>query len=297
MTTSAVTTPDGRSLEVLDAGPEDGYPLVFHFGTPSAAVDLPFLTGPARSRGLRVVSFSRPGYGGSTPRPEGATSGTVADGVSDTRTVLDHLGIDEFVTVGWSGGGPRALGCAALLPDRCRAAASVAGVAPDDEIDWDVREGMAPENVEEFTRVREGPEALDAFLQTQSGIFSVTAQELAESLGGLAPEADRAVLTGEVAEALASTFRAAGRQGTVGWRDDDLALFRPWGFDVGAIDVPVAIWAGTVDTMVPVRHGEWLGAHVSGARTHVLEGEGHISLMVRCEQILDDLRELAGLDR
>jgi pimeloyl-ACP methyl ester carboxylesterase len=293
MTTTMVTTPDGRGLEVQDSGPDDGYPLVFHLGTPSAAVDLPFITRPAQARGLRVISCSRPGYGGSTPRPDGATS-TVADDVADTCAVLDHLGVDDFVTIGWSGGGPRALGCAALLPDRCRAAASVAGIAPDTEIDWDVREGMAPENVEEFTAVREGPVALDAFLQTQSDLFSVTGEQLAESLGGLAPDADRAVLTGEVADALASCFRAAGRQGTIGWRDDDLTLFRPWGFDVGAIVVPVAVWAGTVDTMVPVRHGEWLAAHVSGARTHLVAGEGHISLMVRCERILDDLLELAG---
>ena len=98
------------------------------------------------------------------------------------------------------------------------------------------------------------------------------------------------------AEALAATFRAAGRQGVVGWRDDDLTLFRPWGFDVGAIDVPVSVWAGRADTMVPVRHGEWLAAHIPGARSHFLEDEGHISLMVGSDRIVDDLLDLAGAD-
>lgn len=290
-----VPTPDGRTLEVLDSGPEDGFPLVFHFGTPSAAVDVPFLAGPAKERGLRLVTFSRPGYGGSPPRPDGATSATVADDVTDTAAVLDHLGVEEFVTVGWSGGGPRALGCAALLPDRCRAAACVAGVAPDDQIDWDVREGMAEENVEEFTAMMESTEALEAFLERQTGLFSVTGEQLADSLGGLAPDADRAVLTGEVAATLAASFRAAGQQGIVGWRDDDLTMMRPWGFDLGGVAVPVSIWAGQADTMVPFRHGEWLATHVAGARAHLLPDEGHISLMVRAERILDDLLDLAGL--
>lgn len=292
-----VPTPDGRTLEVLDAGAGDGYPLVFHFGTPSGAVELPFLAGPAKARGLRLISYSRAGYGGSSPRSEGATSATVADDVTDTRTVLDALGVADFVTIGWSGGGPRALGCAALLPGRCRAAACVAGVAPGDRIDWDIREGMAEENIEEFTAMLESIEALETFLERQTGFFTVTGAQVADSLGGLAPEVDRAVLTPEIADTLAAGFRAAGRQGIVGWRDDDLTLMRPWGFDLGTVEVPVSIWAGAADTMVPFRHGEWLAAHVAGARAHLLADEGHISLMVRPDRILDDLLDLAALGR
>jgi pimeloyl-ACP methyl ester carboxylesterase len=219
----------------------------------------------------------------------------IADDVADTAAVLDHLGAADFVTIGWSGGGPRALGCAALLPGRCRAAACIAGLAPTDEIDWDVREGMAEENVDEFTAMLAGRSELHAFLEEQAGIFSVTAEQLAESLGGLAPPADRAVLTGELAEALAASFRGAGRQGVVGWRDDDLALVRPWGFSVADVTVPVAVWAGTEDTMVPFRHGEWFAAQVPGARAHLMEGEGHISLIGHAERILDDLLDLAGV--
>jgi pimeloyl-ACP methyl ester carboxylesterase len=154
---------------------------------------------------------------------------------------------------------------------------------------------MAPENVEEFTAMMEGLETLEAYLGRQTDFFSVTGEQVAESLGGLAPPADRAVLTGEVAETLAASFRAAGRQGVVGWRDDDLTLIRPWGFDLAEIEVPVSVWAGAADTMVPFRHGEWLAKHVAGARAHLLPDEGHISLMVRAERILDDLLDLAGL--
>lgn len=292
-----IPTPDGRTLEVLDAGPADGFPLVYHHGTPQGAVPFPTLERAAAEHGLRVISYSRPGYGGSSPRPNGATTAQVADDATDTATVLDHLGINEFLTIGWSGGGPRALACAALLPDRCRAAACCVGIAPADEYDGDIRTGMAEENVTEYTAVFAGVDALEAFLQTQTGFFTVSADEVAVGLGALAPPVDRAALTGDLAEYLAASVNAAGRQGIVGWRDDDLTHTRPWGFDLGDIRVPVSVWQGRLDTMVPFAHAEWLAANVAGARAHLVEGEGHISLMQKASAILSDLRQLGGLGR
>src|SRR5205085_740620 len=125
----------GRSIEVLTAGDPDGIALLFHGGSPSAVAEFPTLDEVAAEHGLHLVSYSRPGYGASTPRP---ASGRYADDVEESVAVLDHLGVDDFLTVGWSGGGPRALACAALLPGRCRAAASLAGVAPfgAEGLDW-----------------------------------------------------------------------------------------------------------------------------------------------------------------
>lgn len=291
-----VTTSDGRTLEVLVAGPDDGYPLVFHHGTPMAAVPFPFLERPALERGLRVICYSRPGYGGSTPRPDGPTTATVADDAADTATVLDHLGHDDFVTLGWSGGGPRALSCAALLPERCRAAACGVGIAPREEFDGDVRDGMGAENVEEYTAAFTGQAALEEFLTGQADLFSVSGEQVAAAMGDLVPPVDRAALTGEMADTLAASFRRAGAQGIVGWRDDDLTHLRPWGFRVGDITVPVAVWQGQEDRMVPFAHAEWLAANVAGARAHFAEGEGHLSLLNQLGVILDDLLGLAGLE-
>ncbi|WP_206062766.1 alpha/beta fold hydrolase [Nocardioides piscis] len=293
--TAIIATDDGRTLEVLDAGPEDGFPLVYHHGTPQGAVPFPTLERAAAEHGLRVISYSRPGYGASSPRPDGATTAQVADDAADTATVLDHLGVGDFLTIGWSGGGPRALACAALLPDRCLAAACCVGIAPADEYDGDIRDGMAEENVAEYTAVFAGAEALEAFLETQTGLFTVSAEEVAEALGALAPPVDRAALTGELAEYLAASVNAAGRQGIVGWRDDDLSHTRPWGFDLGDIRVPVSVWQGRLDAMVPFAHAEWLAANVAGARAHLVEGEGHLSLMQKAPTILQELRQLGGL--
>lgn len=295
--TEHVTTPDGRTLEVLVSGVEGGYPLVFHHGTPMAAVPFPFLERPAVERGLRVICYSRPGYGGSSPRPDGPTTATVADDATDTATILDHLGHDEFVTLGWSGGGPRALACAAMLPTRCRAAACGVGIAPHEEFDGDVRDGMGAGNVEEYTAALAGQAALEAFLDSHADAFSATGEDVAESLGDdLVSQVDRDALTGELADTLAASFRRAGTQGIVGWRDDDLTHLRPWGFQVGDITVPTAVWQGREDRMVPFAHAEWLAANVAGTRAHLVEGEGHISLMASIGTILDDLLDLGKVN-
>src|SRR5688500_15662124 len=110
-----VPGPDHRSIEALVGGDADGVALLFHGGSPSAVAEWSVLDDAARDAGLRLVTYSRPGYGASTPRVE---AGAYVDDVADSVAALDHLGVDEFVTAGWSGGGPRALACAALLPER-----------------------------------------------------------------------------------------------------------------------------------------------------------------------------------
>ncbi|WP_246456131.1 alpha/beta fold hydrolase [Nocardioides mesophilus] len=163
-----VPTPDGRTLEVLTFGEPGGFPLLYHSGHPSAAVHDPLIDRAARANGLRVVTYSRPGYGSSTPRP---APYYVADDIQDSAEILRHLGIEDFVTLGWSGGGPRALGCAALMAAHCRAAATLAGVAPYDADGLDWFAGMAPENVEEYTAAAAGREAYQVWCERETPDF------------------------------------------------------------------------------------------------------------------------------
>jgi pimeloyl-ACP methyl ester carboxylesterase len=288
-----VRSGDGRDLEVLRQGPEDGLPLVFHCGTPNAPVEFPLLTDAVVARGWQLVAYSRPGYAGSTPHEGHA----VADAASDVAAILDHLELDRFVTLGWSGGGPHALACAALLPDRCRAAASLAGVAPFDADGLDFLAGMGPENVEEFGAAAESRAALETYLEGHApSRDEITGEGMAAALGGLVSDVDRAALTGELADVLAAMFRRALTSGLAGWRDDDLAFATPWGFDVSDITVPVSIWQGAQDRMVPFEHGEWLAANIPGARAHLYDDEGHISLTQQLPRIVDDLAQVAVSD-
>jgi pimeloyl-ACP methyl ester carboxylesterase len=282
----------GRALEVLLAGPADGAALVLHGGTPSAAEIFRPFTDAAASRGLRTITYSRPGYGASTPAP----GRTVADGATDTAAILDALDVEDFVTIGWSGGGPHALACAALLRERCTAAVSLAGVAPygADGLDW--LAGMGEENVEEFTLAAAGEAALTPWLQAQAeGLAAVTGADVAAALGGLVSEVDSRAVTGDFADFLAASFRKAVSTGVAGWRDDDLAFVRAWGFDPAAIAAPVAVWQGAQDRMVPYGHGVWLASRLPQVRDHLLEDEGHLSLIVGAmDRILDDLLDMAA---
>jgi len=208
----------GRRLEVLVSGPESALPLVFHNGTPAGLVAFEPMLAAAADRGLRTVMYARPGYGASTPSP----GRSVADAAGDVAAVLDDLSAGEFVTAGWSGGGPHALACAALLPGRCRGVASIAGVAPPtaDGLDWTA--DMADENITEFGAAMAGEAELVAFLTAEAAeLRDVTADQVVAGLGDLASDVDKAVITGEFAGYLAAAFRASVAAGIDGWRDDD----------------------------------------------------------------------------
>lgn len=289
---------DGRTIEVLLGGDPDGFPLLWHGGSPSAAVPFDRFDAAVAAAGLRLVTLSRPGYGASTPRPLPADRAPAyADDVPDTLAVLAHLGLDRVLCAGWSGGGPRALACAALLPHRVVAAASVAGVAPSGMPDLDWSAGMAPENQAEYAAAAAGAQAYEDYLSEDfAGILEAGPADVVASLGALLTEVDRAVVVDEVAQWLTDVFHKAAAQGVRGVRDDGLAAVAPWGFDLADVTVPSSIWQGSDDAMVPPSHGAWLAAHVPGARAHLLDGEGHLTLVTtRLGDVLADLRDLAGL--
>jgi pimeloyl-ACP methyl ester carboxylesterase len=283
---------DGRDIDVLTAGPDGGLALVVHQGTPSGLVLNSKLGQAAAERGLRVVMAARPGYEDSTPRP----GRTVADVVADTAAVLDAVGAGTYVSIGFSGGGPHTLACAALDPERCLGTASVAGAAPYNAEGLDFVAGMGPENVEEFGLAARGADALTPFLDKEAAALrGVNGEQVAAAFGGLISGADAAVLTGEFAEELAQGLRGAVRNGIAGWRDDDLAFIADWGFPVVALTGRAAIWQGDQDKMVPFAHGQWLAAHIPGARVHLEPGAGHLTMAVTAiGRILDDLLDLAA---
>ena len=280
---------DGRILDVLLAGDDDSsFGLVCHHGTPSDATIWSDWHEDALSNNLRLVAISRPGYGLSD-RLEGRRVASVAEDVED---VLDALGIIEFVSLGWSGGGPHALACGALLPERCKAVSSLAGVGPYGEPDLDFLDGMGPENVEEFGIALEGEEALRRWMDEHAEPYRTIAdEELAEALGGLVPEIDVLALNEQGLAAIwAGSMRRCFTNGWDGWIDDDMVFCNHWGFEPSEITVPVAVWQGDLDLMVPFAHGEWLLRHIPTATARLEPGHGHLSLLAdRRQAIIDDL--------
>lgn len=284
---------DGRSLELLVQGADEGSLLVFHHGSPGAAVPFGPFDEAAAERGIVLAYYSRPGFGESS-RHEGRS---VASAAADAAALADHLGHDRFLTAGWSGGGPHALACAALLPDRVRAAATIAGVAPYDAegLDWTAE--MGEDNQIEYPTAARDPDELLRWMEPHvDAMATIEPGQIVAEMRSLISDVDAAEITGEYGESLAASFRAAFRHGPWGWYDDDLAFVRDWGFDLADIRVPVSVWQGRHDLMVPIAHGEWLAGHVPGARVHLRPEHGHLSLGVGAiGEIFDELLDAAGI--
>jgi len=237
------------------------------------------------------VTTSRPGYGDSS-RDRGRS---VVDVAGDTAEVLQAIGADRCLVAGWSGGGPHALACAARL-SATAAVLVIAGVAPyaAEGLNWTA--GMGDENVVEFTSALGGEDQLRPYLNEQrEHLKAVTVTDIISSLDTLLPDVDRAVLTDEFGEDMASGFREALRTGVDGWLDDDLAFTMPWGFDFDEISIPVMLWQGSADLMVPFAHGQWLSSRLPGVAAHLEQGEGHLSLALGAlDEMLDELVKAGG---
>jgi pimeloyl-ACP methyl ester carboxylesterase len=286
--TNTLVLVDGRTVEFRVTGPAEGLPVVFHHGTPGT-LPIRGFERAVHDRGLRLLSISRPGYGDSTR----ASGRSVVDVVDDTAAVLQSIGAERFLLIGWSGGGPHALACAARLAGALGAAV-LAGLAPSDGDGLEFTSGMNHENCGEWRAVFGGeadlrahieplvPPLLGASLDGGGGDAAEADEEL--------PPADVAALTGDFADDLDAANRDALRHGIDGWVDDELAFAKPWGFDLAEIDIPVSLWHGDDDVNVPFAHGRWLASHVPDASFHREEREGHLSIMAGSfDPMLDEL--------
>jgi pimeloyl-ACP methyl ester carboxylesterase len=274
-------------------GDPAGFPVFSLHGTPGCRLNRHPDNERLAGTGARVITYDRPGYGQSD-RHRGRQ---VVDCVADVAAIADDLGIDRFAVVGGSGGGPHCLAVAAWLPDRVVRARCVVGIAPypADGLDWVA--GMDPENVKEFSWALAGEDTLIPELERESReMLARINKDPATALGDFqVSDADRAALAHPVwqqivQEAMPETFA----HGVYGWADDDLAFTRPWGFDIGEIQVPTEVWYGEHDVLTPPGHGRWLAAHVPNALVRVKGAEGH---MGNPDTVLTEVAELVAAAR
>jgi len=275
---TGVRTPDGRELELFEGGAPGGVPIVVHNGTPGSGMLYEPHVRDAEEKGIRLVGYSRPGYGGSTPQP----GRTVADAARDVETICDALGLGRIATWGISGGGPHALACAALLPERVAAVAALASVAPygADGLDW--FEGMGEGNIAEFGAALKGREALVPALEAEAaGLAEAGREGLVEAMAPFVTPTDAEVLRGPYGGYLFEEAMHALGERRDGWIDDDLAFAAPWGFDPADVRVPALVWQGDRDVMVPPGHGRWLAARIPGVEARLTEEDSHLTLVER----------------
>lgn len=261
---------DGRTLRTYDSGGgggSDGPVVLWQHGSPQTGALLEPLLAAAAERGARLVSYGRPSYGGSSPLP----GRNVAAASDDVARIADTLGIGSFGVMGASGGGPHALACAALLPERVTGVVCLAGIAPYTE-DFDWYGGMAAPGG--LRAAADGREARELYARTDKF-------EPASFIS-----ADIAALTGTWAS-LGDDAVRAGQAGPDGQIDDDVAFATAWGFDLAEVAAPVLLVQGDLDRVVPPAHAGAMLAALPRAELWVRPDDGHVSVLDACPAAMD----------
>jgi pimeloyl-ACP methyl ester carboxylesterase len=276
---------DGRRLDTWVGGDAEGPTVVYFHGTPAGRLQAALGDGAARRAGVRLVAFSRPGYGASS---DAAT--TLTSVARDALELADLLGADSFATLGASGGGPYALATAALAPDRVCAVGVVAGVGPLAQLDPRVTHDPAVRLAlagDVAAAVALNDELFGPPPDTSPGASDA---EVVDRFSAMAPEAERSAFPPEMLEPWASdlrdavpTFRGASR--------DSLAFAAGWDFELSSVQAPVWLWYGERDQLVPLEHGWWLRDRLARPTFVLREGAGHLAtLMPHWTEILTTLR-------
>ncbi len=280
-----VTAADGRRLRIAEEGDPNGTPIVWLHGSPGSRLIDPATAARAREKGIRLIGFDRPGYGGSD-RNEGRNT---ADCAADVRSIAAALGIERLAVWGISGGGPHAAACAALLEGLVPAVAILGSIAPYGAPKLDYFAGMGESNVEEIRLHLKDPAASRASGAGQrQELLDADLDSMLENWQTLLSPVDAAVMGRELGGSLLGQLKEGLRPSDEGWWDDGVAHLSDWGFGLTQIRTPSLIVHGRHDRFVPFSHGEWLAEAIPNAEPMLLEDEGHISLLANRLSEIED---------
>jgi pimeloyl-ACP methyl ester carboxylesterase len=273
-----VATHDGRVLKVREQGDRGGLPVLVHNGMPNSRLLSHRVVASAQRGGIRLISYDRPGYGGSTRQPGRSVAGCA----SDVADIAAALGVNRLAVWGISAGGPHAIACAALLPDLVGSVAVLASSAPWGADGLDYFSGMGELNVQDISQTLEDPVAARARCERDRvEMLTHTLPELMDFLKTLLAPVDAAVLTDDLGQHLIDSIRSGMATSSDGWWDDELAMLAPWGFEFGVIRTPVLLLHGRHDRFVPFSHGEWLARSIPGVEAKLTDDDGHLTLTTR----------------
>jgi pimeloyl-ACP methyl ester carboxylesterase len=272
---TSLKLPDSRCIEYIDNGVSSKSALILHHGTPTSMTVWGTWLAAAAELGIRAIAFTRPGYA-SSDRKVGRS---IIDANEDLEEILNQLAVENFVSVGWSGGGPYAL--ASGLLNKCSGVQLIASVSPYDAEDFDWFQDQTPEMVEEAKiSARSLEDSINFKENYYKEIRDMTAEQfLTEYAKRLSFESFETTYR-EFSKDLSFSMHDALRDGVIGYAEDEYAFFRNWGFDTKEIQVPVLIWQGLDDLSVSPHMARWLNANISNPTLKLLEGQHHSSIMV-----------------
>ena len=272
---NALQLSDGRSIEYIDNGVSSKSALILHHGTPTSMTVWGTWLAAAAEKGIRAIAFTRPGYAGSDRK----VGHRIIDSNDDLEEILNQLDIENFVSVGWSGGGPYAL--ASGLLKRCTGVQLIASVSPYDAEDFDWFQDQTPEMIEE---VKISAKSLEDCITFKEGYYTelrdMTAEQFLTEYAKRSSFESFETIYREFSKDLSFSMHEALRDGVIGYAEDEYAFLRNWGFETKEIQVPVLIWQGLDDLSVSPHMARWLNANISNPTLKLLEGQHHSSSMV-----------------
>lgn len=283
-----VTLSDGRKLGFVESGPPQGLPIFYFHGFPGSRNEAELLLGDSSASEWRIIAVDRPGMGLSDFQP----NRTLKDWPHDIGELADRLGIGRFSIIGVSGGGPYAAVCAWGLPDRVIGAGIACGVGDLDHHESDFSHGSGSRAtlrlLHSFPGLSKPTYAVCGFILKHWPLMMLDSH-----LPSL-PRCERAVLVQPaVRQALSRSFRESVRQGSAGGAQELKILCNPWSFNLGEIRIPMALWHGELDAIVPVLMGRHVASQIPRCRASFFPDDGHYSLLVnRRAAIMGDLRKI-----
>lgn len=269
---ATVILPDRRAVPLWEGGDPEGWPVLFHSGTPSGRLQALQAHEAAAAAGVRLISFNRPGYGSAPTVPPGLASVGV-----DGRLMREMLGIKAWAVVGISGGGPYAVATSAADPAGVMRAMVVAGIGP-----WTLLEGPQPSEEERPFHEMAGRGETDAAwaglseiaVQWADGLTEKSEAEIIDAYFDGAPPSDLGWLDATARGRWTLDARDA-LQRHDGEVRDNLSWSGLWDIDPADVTCPVSLVYGEIDPVCPLQHGEWYAAHLPRATLHVRDGAAH----------------------
>ena len=273
--------PDGRTMAWRWWGEPDGTPVLRIQGTPASRLYRNPDSSLQRDLGVRYLMIDRPGYGGSTRKPDRG----IADVADDLAAVAAAHGIERIPAMGTSGGGPHVLALAARHPKLVAAATVVVGGTP-----------LEPAEVKQLVGVNaQGYAAAEKGWQDLYELLVKVRERLLgeEGMAGVlsdAPESDRKLMADPAwqrieRENLAETLK----QGAEGWTDESFAMHGKWDFDASVIKTSVTWWHGDDDKNAPISAARRVVAKLRMVDLRIWHAEGHFASLVHDKEIVSEL--------
>jgi pimeloyl-ACP methyl ester carboxylesterase len=270
-----ITLSDGRRLGFAEFGDRQGKPVFYCHGFPGSRLEARLADRLSRESRIRLVGIDRPGYGLSSFK----AGRTISDWADDVAQLADALDIGRFSILGVSGGGTYAAACAHKIPHRLDMAGMICGMGPVDAAGLIL---AMPGHYRHGLRIAgRYPKIATALYSFSAFFFRNYPGRILAIISRKVAEPDKIALRDpELIDVLCTSFQEAFCR-SLKWPAADLVLYsRPWEFDLADIRIPVHLWHGEKDRIVPAEMGRYMAQAIPDCQATFYADEGHFSIIL-----------------